>query len=542
MKTNYFILFLVFLGLQANAQSLNPSFENWTTLQNTIFVSGTATIQGFTADYEIDDPQFTYNEIVNWSSLNQLTGTASLTYPAGSSLVELVSESSDASDGAKSVRLESTTVDITATVTATGFPPFPYTATNVAPGLLISGEFDLDEDAFADELLNSTNLNSLNPFTYDGTGQAIDFRPGTLSGMYKYTGVSGDSAMMVSGLIKDRVIVAYVMTKLPNASTWTAFDLEYTYLSCETPDTIISVFCSSNLDATFDNGNFMINSSYTGVDGSVLLIDALTMDTLNPSTFPPIAINDNSSIYTDQVDTMDVTMNDDFCGGVTPTPTVIQTGSGSGEIEYTPPAGFSGIDTVEYEVCNVSNICDTALWIIEVNAIALCDAQDDFRSLPVGGSSVFDATANDDDCGGTPSITVTPFNGVAGVESNGDISYSPLVGFVGTDSLTYTVCSTINPNQCTSAKVYYEVITGIKDVATYTINVSPNPATDYAKVVIDNNEITQLSVFNRLGKEILNTSFRNELRIDLKNYLSGVYLVQLENKFGKATRKIVVRK
>lgn len=549
MKKNYLILIFSLMLTPIFGQVLNPSFENWTTKQNTIFVSGTGVIQGLTVDYEIDDPQFTYNEVVSWSSLNQLTGTESIEYPlTGSPLVELVTESTDASDGVKSIRLESRTIKINASVTIFGFQ-IDTSVVNVAPGLVVSGDFDLDEDAFANQLLNSTNLNSLNPFTYDGTGQAINYQPSKLMGSYKYTGLSGDSALMVSGLIKDRVVVAYVIKRLPNVNTWTDFELEYEYLSCEMPDTIISVFCSSNLDATFDNGDFLINSNYTGVNGSVLLIDDLRTDTLNPGSFPPIANNDNSSIIVDAVAQMEVTMNDDFCGDPVPTPTIVQPASNgmvvvlpNGDLEYTPTAGFSGLDTASYSVCNSSNLCDTALWIIQVNAVPLCVAMDDFRSLPSGGSSVFDATANDDDCGGDPNITVLPVNGIANVESNGDISYSPLVGFVGVDSLTYSICSPVNPAQCSTAKVYYEILTSIRDVANYTVKVSPNPAVNFVDISIDNKLPTNVRVFNMLGKEIVNTSFTNTTRLDLKNFVPGVYLIQMENVLGKATRKLVVGK
>lgn len=549
MKLYYYLASCLFPFFAIQAQSLNPSFENWTILQNQITVNGTATFQGITADYEIDDPQFNYNEIVNWSSLNQLTGTESIVYPATNDpLVELVTESSDAVEGVKSVRLESRVVKIKATITVFGIT-IDTSVTNTAPGLLVSGEFDLDEAQFADQLLNGTNLNSLNPFTYEGTGQPIDFQPSNIKGSYKYTGVAGDSAMLVSGLIKNRVVVAYVIKRLPPAATWTDFQLDYEYLSCATPDTIISVFCSSNLDADFTNGVFSINSSYTGVNGSFLLLDDLTMDTLDISIFPPIAVNDNSAIFDNQVALSDVTANDDFCGAAAPNPSILSNGSngtavvlGSGEIEYTPNAGFNGTDTVIYYVCNNASLCDTASWYIAVSGIPLCVPVDDFRSLAPNTSSVFDATANDQDCGNIPSLVVLPVNGVANVESNGFISYSPLNGFVGVDSLTYQLCSDNNATQCANAKVYYEVITGIKDVASYTITIAPNPANTIVNITVDTQEETVLSVFNLLGQEYLNTTFKRTISLAIQNYPAGGYVVRLENASGVVTRKLVVRK
>jgi hypothetical protein len=549
MKLNYFLLLISMPVLALQAQSLNPSFENWGVVQNQITINGTATIQGITADYEIDDPQFSYSEIINWSSLNQLTGTASITDPAnGSPLLELVTESTDNVQGLNSVKLESKEVTITALITIFG-QQTPFDVTNTAPGLIVSGEFDLNESEFADQILNGTNLNSLNPFTYEGTGQPIDFQPGSLSGSYKYTSVAGDSALLVSGLIKNRVVVAYVIQRLPSAAIWTNFQLDYAYLSCDMPDTIISLFCSSNLDASMDNGDFMINSSYTGVSGSVLFVDNLTMDTLDPSVFPPIAVNDNSSIFDNEIALEDLTANDDFCGELAPLPAIFTNASDgnavvtvSGEVEYTPNLGFSGTDTVVYYVCNSSSLCDTASWFITVAPIPLCEAVNDFRSLERGTSTVFDATANDIDCGNLPNITVVPLSGVANVESNGNISYSPLASFVGVDSLTYTLCSGINTSQCSSAKVYYEVITGIRAMATFTISIAPNPVREQVTITLDTNEETMVSLFNLLGQEVLNTSFSKTISLDVSIYPEGGYVVRLENVSGVASKKLVVRR
>ncbi len=549
MKSHYLLALFLLPILTIHAQSLNPSFENWTILQNQITLNGTATIQGITADYEIDDPQFNYNEIVNWSSLNQLTGSESITYPStGITLVELVTESSDAVDGVKSVKLESKAVEITAQITIFG-QTNSYSVTNTAPGLLVSGVFDLDESAFAEQLLNGTNLNSLNPFTYEGTGQSIDFQALNLKGAYKYTSVGGDSAMLVSGLIKDRVVIAYVIKRLPAASVWTNFQLNYEYLSCTMPDTIISVFCSSNLDADFNNGVFTINSSYTGVSGSILRLDNLTMDTLDLNSFPPIAITDSSTIFDTEVAVVDVTANDDFCGAALPIPVILTNVSNgtvvvliTGEYEYTPNVGFSGVDNLVYYVCNDSSLCDTASWYISVNPIPLCIPVDDFRSLTANSSSVFDATTNDMDCGNVPSLFTLPVNGVANVESNGFISYSPLNGFLGIDSLTYTLCSNVNTSQCATAKVYYEIVTGIKDIASYRITIAPNPANEQVTISLNTNEETVVSVFNLLGQEFLNTSFKKTISIDVRNYPEGGYVVRMENASGVATRKLVIRR
>ena len=173
MRIFYTVLFTL-ISLLMIAQTENPSFENWEIKQNQITVSGTANFQGLTADYSIDDPVFNYNEIVRWSSLNQLTATESITFPGSPNPnVELVSESSDFADGLRSVQLQSANIRISASVTVFGFT-LDTSVVNVAPGLLISGELDLDENSFADQLINGSSLTSLNPFTYPNTEQPIN--------------------------------------------------------------------------------------------------------------------------------------------------------------------------------------------------------------------------------------------------------------------------------------------------------------------------------------------------------------------------------
>ena len=553
MKKNYLFILSIFSYLGLSAQVLNPSFENWTTKQNQINVTGTATFQGITGNYEIDDPQFTYNEPVDWSSLNQISKTESFKNPStNSSNVELIEENTDAVDGVKSIELRTELVKIEATVSAFGFT-FDTSITNNAPALLVSGEFQIDENRFADELINQSSLTSLNPFTYDSTGQAIDFHPEHLSGSYKYTGVSGDSALILSGIIKDRVVIAYTILRLPSVNVWTDFELEYTYLSCEQPDTIITLISSSNLDVTFQNGAFTVNSTYTGIAGSTLLLDDLNLDTLDLSSFPPIAKNDSTEIFVGQIATKNVLLNDDFCGAAVSNPVILTNGTNgnaivaaNGDLEYTHNNGFIGDDEVVYYICNSLSLCDTATWYIKVGAVVPCVANDDYRSLNQDEAIVFDATFNDDDCGTTPNIYILPLNGVADVESNGDISYAPVTGYVGADSLTYVICSPIDANQCDTAIVYFDILsTGIREIPAAFISIAPNPAIDKTTVKLTGNytsSTTSISVYNLLGNEIFNAKFNNSIQLNTKNYATGVYLIQLQNELGTAVRKLVIAK
>lgn len=535
MKKKYILIILSICGISLKAQVANNNFENWGTLTNNFAV----TALGFNIC-----GNFTYNEPLSWSSTNQLTGAADI------GATELVTESSNAQDGLSSIRIESKTIAITPRsggcngTIVTNF-------SNVAPGLIVSGEFNIDEQDLIDQLLGGAGLQSLNPFTYPGVGHAVDFIPKNIQGFYRYTGVAGDSALIFSGVMKDGVVIAHVIQRLGNAANWTPFQLDFAYTSCEIPDTIITVITSSNLDVSFDplTQEYSLNSDYTGVNGSVLFIDNVSMDTLQLNEFPPLAQNDASATLVNEVVTLNVLLNDEFCGAAAQSPEILISGSNgvvvvlaNDDIEYTPNTGFSGLDTVTYYVCNDALLCDTALWVITVSSAPICSAVADFRSLPFDGTSIFNPNLNDVNCGGLPSITVLPVNGVANVESNGFISYSPVTGFVGQDSLTYTICSPANPIQCSSAKIYYEVVSAITELPATMFSISPNPAQSYLQIRLENKLTTYLKVFNMLGSEVLSTSFDQDILIDLAAFPIGVYSLHFENKLGRNIQKVILTK
>ncbi|MVM40582.1 hypothetical protein GO730_27760 [Spirosoma sp. HMF3257] len=69
---------------------------------------------------------------------------------------------------------------------------------------------------------------------------------------------------------------------------------------------------------------------------------------------------------------------------------------------------------------------------------------------------------------GTPTIGTPPTNGVATVDGNGNVVYTPTAGFYGTDKFTYTVCETPGVSLCASATV------------TVTVNAPGSPNTTLA--------------------------------------------------------------
>ena len=72
-------------------------------------------------------------------------------------------------------------------------------------------------------------------------------------------------------------------------------------------------------------------------------------------------------------------------------------------------------------------------------------------------------------------VSTAPLHGTAIVNADGTITYTPVAGFVGTDSLVYTVCDNANPVHCQTGVVYYTVLPS-------TANIANSLADDYATI------------------------------------------------------------
>ncbi|MGB0885811.1 MAG: Ig-like domain-containing protein [Chitinophagales bacterium] len=544
-------LFTFILAYSLNyAQLGNPSFENWENplLSKTINVSGVfATV----VYYNLCD-NFNYEELENWSSTNQLTTGSKF----GNEI--LVKDTNMAIDGTKALQIESKDISITAKYQIL-FPPAPCTGTdttisNVAPGLIVNGSFDLDAETLVEEIIGGSGLNALNPFKYPGVGEAIDFIPKSISGHYIYDGAFNgeqDSCIIISGLKKDGELIGHVIQRLGNASSWTPFTLDYSHINCETPDTIVTVISSSNLALQIINNEFEISDANTGIHGSKLIIDNLHIDTIELADFPPLLASDFDTIFIADTATVPVLNNDLFCDMGTYAP-LLETSPTNGtvtinalnEMVYIPDVNFIGNDTFTYYICNANLWCDTTTVTIKVDPVPICEANDDVRTFDTGTTDQFDPRANDVDCGTTLSIITSPANGTAIVESNGfTITYSPDTDFVGADNFDYSICSDANPNQCDTATINYNVqAVNINNIDNDLISINPNPAKNILNVKVDLNERIELTMFNTIGEIVAQEVFENAKTISLANINTGLYFMELKAGNKKSIRKIHVIK
>ena len=142
-------------------------------------------------------------------------------------------------------------------------------------------------------------------------------------------------------------------------------------------------------------------------------------------------------------------------------------------ITYAPDPDYFGPDSVCVIVCDSSNACDSVLVPITVTPVndapvAVDDDATTDEDVPVD----INVLANDSDIDGaldTASVVVTdaPTNGVATVNPDGTITYTPDADYVGPDAFTYAVCDDGFP------------LPALCDTATVTIDVLPVTDTSF---------------------------------------------------------------
>ena len=190
---------------------------------------------------------------------------------------------------------------------------------------------------------------------------------------------------------------------------------------------------------------------------------------MNSVNDPPVADDDSDSVDEDAGPvTVDVIGNDsDIDDGLDPASVTVTSGPSNGStsvnpdgsIDYTPDPHFNGSDSFTYEVCDFAGDCDTATVDITVNPMNdPPTADDDIVAVDQDSTTTIDVQANDGDIDGDPlgtSLTGLPSNGLAVVNLDGTIDYTPNFGYLGPDSFTYQVC---DPSfACANATVFITV-------------------------------------------------------------------------------------
>lgn len=165
----------------------------------------------------------------------------------------------------------------------------------------------------------------------------------------------------------------------------------------------------------------------------------------------PIAQDDAVATTVGQAVSINVTGNDSDADGDTLNITSItQPSNGTatienGQVVYVPARGFTGTDTLTYTITDGNNHIQTATISVTVTGNSTVNvepvAQNDSITTTANQAITINVVANDSDADGdTLSVTrvTQPSNGSASIV-NGQVVYVPAQGFVGIDTLTYTI-------------------------------------------------------------------------------------------------------
>ncbi len=127
-------------------------------------------------------------------------------------------------------------------------------------------------------------------------------------------------------------------------------------------------------------------------------------------------------------------------------------------VTYTPDLDFNGTDTFDYTVCDADNNCVTAT--VTVIVLPVMDLVDDEYVTDENVAIVTDIYVNDDDIptNGTitttepqhGTVTITDPNNTPNDPSDNVVTYTPDMGYTGTDTFVYTVCDNTFPSGMTN--------------------------------------------------------------------------------------------
>jgi hypothetical protein len=199
------------------------------------------------------------------------------------------------------------------------------------------------------------------------------------------------------------------------------------------------------------------------LDGLCSVASAEVTTTVIQVDDPPTAKDDGFTVNEDSpATTLDLALNDTDPDGIPPqgnldlTSLTILSGPShgtlvnnvDGTVDYTPALNYNGPDSITYQICDTTGLCDTATVTITVDPVDDDPvANNDFTSIDQGTAGTFDAAANDTDPDGnldptTVIVTVQPLVGVATPNGDGTITvdYTASPAFTGSESLTYQIC------------------------------------------------------------------------------------------------------
>ncbi len=239
-----------------------------------------------------------------------------------------------------------------------------------------------------------------------------------------------------------------------------------------------------NADATFTyspNADFngTVTFTYEACDPSNFCDQAIVTIIVLPVNDTPIALDDAYTMSEDGTLTANVSGNDSDVDNPASELDWILTDIGNadangfitfnfdGSITYVPDAGFGGLITFTYRVCDLLAVCDTAVVTIDVGGVNDAPiADDDVFPMNEDGTLNAAVVTNDSDpdgdvltwtlvSGGTAAA-----NGALTFNADGSFVFTPNADFTGTVTFTYEACDPLAA--CDQAEVTI-VVDGMND-------------------------------------------------------------------------------
>ncbi|MEW7289758.1 Ig-like domain-containing protein [Aquimarina sp. 2304DJ70-9] len=185
-------------------------------------------------------------------------------------------------------------------------------------------------------------------------------------------------------------------------------------------------------------------------------------------------------------------------------------------LTYTPPSGFTGIDTFTYTLCDnkLPANCSTATVTIEVRKSATPVLVDDVIDVEENTEIIIN-TLLENDVDVVEGILISSIDGLTTtgtivLNNDGTITYTPADSFTGDDTFTYTVCNDEEKLFCDTATVTLRVSDqGSPSAMDDTVNGVQNTAVVFSNLldndtVIDNAAISSVDDTAASGSVVLN--------------------------------------
>ena len=173
----------------------------------------------------------------------------------------------------------------------------------------------------------------------------------------------------------------------------------------------------------------------------------------------------------------------------------------TGDITYTPAAGFSGNDTLTYVVSDNQTPAKSAtakqiITIKPAGAPNTTAAADDYKLTPINTPATGNVKTNDTDPEGDAQTVATQNTTVAGkgnliLAADGSYTFTPFAGFSGPIDYPYSTCDNGVPQACASATLHILVLP-----AALLPDLTPSIFNDANTVFLNGSRDNAIRIFN----------------------------------------------